>query len=243
MTDILTDEGGTLDKYIGDAIVAFYGAPIPLEDHAYRACRTAARMQKKQAELRAKWTNEPHWPEVVHYMMTRIGINTGLAVTGNMGSKNRFNYTMMGDNVNLAARCESGAKSFGVFTMVTEETKLAAEKRGTDLLFRYLDKIVVKGRSIPVKMYELVGFKQDLSKDVFNCVELYEAGMHAYSEQDWDKAIALLEQASHLEAWQPGMLPNVKDNPSLIMLERCRDMKEHQPYIENWDGVFVMKTK
>jgi len=95
MTDILTDEGGTLDKYIGDAIVAFYGAPIPFENHAYRACKTAARMQKKQAELRDKWASEPNWPEVVHYMMTRIGVNTGMMVTGNMGSSRRFNYTMM----------------------------------------------------------------------------------------------------------------------------------------------------
>lgn len=242
MTDILTEEGGTLDKYIGDAIVAFFGAPIPLQDHAYKACITAARIQKKQAELRAKWTNEPHWPEVVHYMMTRIGINTGLAVTGNMGSKNRFNYTMMGDNVNLAARCESGAKSFGVFTMVTEEAKVSAEKHGGDLLFRYLDKIVVKGRSIPVKMYELVGFKSDLTDKNFRCVELFEAGMTAYSEQNWKKAIDLLEQASKLEIWQPGILPNVKDNPSLIMLSRCKEMSK-QDYIENWDGVFVMKTK
>ncbi|TNE69406.1 adenylate/guanylate cyclase domain-containing protein [bacterium] len=242
MTDILTDEGGTLDKYIGDAIVAFFGAPLPLEDHAYRACRTAIRIQNKQAELRDKWTNETEWPEVVHFMMTRIGLNTGLMVTGNMGSSRRFNYTMMGDNVNLAARCESGAKSFGVYTMVTEETKLEAEKFGSDILFRYLDKIIVKGRSIPVSMYEVVGFKKELTASTFECVELYEAGMKAYAEQDWDKAIRLLKDASKLEPWQPQRMPNIKDNPSLIMLERCEEMKL-QPVIENWDGVYVMKTK
>jgi adenylate cyclase len=242
MTDILSEEGGTLDKYIGDAIVAFFGAPIPLKDHAYRACKTAIRMQLKQAELRQKWTNETEWPEVVHYMMTRIGLNSGLMVTGNMGSGRRFNYTMMGDNVNLAARCESGAKSFGVYTMITEETKRMAELHGNDILYRYLDKIVVKGRSIPVSMYEVVGFKKDLKPSVFECVELYEAGMHAYSEQDWEKAIKLLKDASKLELWQPKMMPNVKDNPSLIMLDRCEQMK-NQPRIENWDGVFVMTTK
>jgi len=242
MTDILTDEGGTLDKYIGDAIVAFFGAPIHFDNHAYKACRTAARMQKKQAELRDKWSSEPNWPEVVHYMMTRIGVNTGMMVTGNMGSSRRFNYTMMGDNVNLAARCESGAKSFGVFIMITEDSKIAAENHGSDMLFRYLDKIVVKGRSLPVKMFELVGFKEELSPDVFRCVELYEAGMQAYSEQKWEKAIDLVTQSSKLEVWRPGILPNVKDNPSLIMLKRFKEMSKRE-YIENWDGVFVMTSK
>lgn len=242
MTDILTDEGGTLDKYIGDAIVAFFGAPLPIKDHAYRACRTAARLQLKQAELREKWSKEPQWPEVVQYMMTRVGVNTGFMVTGNMGSTRRFNYTMMGDNVNLAARCESGAKSFGVYTMITEDSKVEAEKHGDDLVYRYLDKIVVKGRSIPVRMYELVGFKSDLTPAIFQCIELYEEAMHEYSNQNWEKAIKLFQESSKLEAWQPKMLPNVKDNPSLIMLARCEEMSL-QPRIENWDGVFVMTSK
>jgi len=148
----------------------------------------------------------------------------------------------MGDNVNLAARCESGAKSFGVFIMITEDSKIAAENHGSDMLFRYLDKIVVKGRSLPVKMFELVGFKEELSPDVFRCVELYEAGMQAYSEQKWEKAIDLVTQSSKLEVWRPGILPNVKDNPSLIMLKRFKEMSKRE-YIENWDGVFVMTSK
>ena len=129
----MQEEGGTLDKYIGDAIVAMFGAPIAQQDHAYRACVTVCRVQSRLAELRAKWQAEgDRWPESVWRMRTRVGLNTGRCVIGNMGSRTRFNYTMMGDDVNLAARMESGAKSWGVYTMCTEATKLACERHGGD---------------------------------------------------------------------------------------------------------------
>src|SRR5699024_6002086 len=129
MTNIITDEGGTLDKYIGDAIVAFFGAPVKLDDHAARACVISQHMQKRLDELSAKWSHEgDKWPQIIHHMKNRIGINTGKMITGNIGSARRFNYTVMGDAVNLAARCESAAKNYGVYTMVTGETKAEAEK-------------------------------------------------------------------------------------------------------------------
>ncbi|MBP6782647.1 MAG: adenylate/guanylate cyclase domain-containing protein [Verrucomicrobiales bacterium] len=106
MTDIITDEGGTLDKYIGDALVAMYGAPLPLHGHAYRAVYSTILMQRRQSELRRQWQEEGR-SNLIQGMRTRIGLNTGPAVVGNMGSQRRFNYTMMGDNVNLGARCES----------------------------------------------------------------------------------------------------------------------------------------
>ncbi len=163
MTRILEEEQGTLDKYIGDAIVGIFGAPVHLPDHAYRACRAAVRIQERQVELREEWQAEPvEWPEVVYHMRTRIGLNTGDAVVGNMGSSKRFNYTMMGDTVNLAARNESGAKAYGVFIMLTEETKTAAEARSDDFVFRFLDRVVVKGRREPVAVYELLGFRQGM---------------------------------------------------------------------------------
>ena len=130
-TDIVQGEGGTLDKYIGDAVVAMFGAPIALPDHALRACVATQRVHLKLAELRAKWQAEGgKWPEIVWKMQTRVGLNTGVCMIGNMGSRTRFNYTMMGDDVNLAARMESGAKSWGAYTMVTEATKLSCEKHG-----------------------------------------------------------------------------------------------------------------
>ena len=118
MTNILLENGGTLDKYIGDAIVAFYGAPMEVDDHELLACRTAIKMQKRLEELRGIWQEEgERWPEIVHHMQNRIGINTGPMVTGNMGSDSRMNYTMMGDTVNLAARLESSAKQYGIYTV------------------------------------------------------------------------------------------------------------------------------
>jgi class 3 adenylate cyclase len=246
MTDILQEERGTLDKYIGDAIVAMYGAPIPMEDHAYQSVRTALRMQEKQLELRDKWDKEEEkWGKcygLVKKMQTRIGCNTGTATVGNMGALDRFNYTMMGDMVNLAARCESGAKAYGAYIMITEETKQAAEKLKDDIAYRYLDKIVVKGRSQPVSMYEPTGFMADLKQETQDCLDCFRQGIDKYLLQDWDGALNMFEKAKELEPNKPGVTPGVKDNPSMILIDRCQIMKENPPG-DDWDGVYVMTSK
>ncbi|MDZ7692503.1 MAG: adenylate/guanylate cyclase domain-containing protein [Balneolaceae bacterium] len=243
MTDIITEQGGTLDKYIGDAIVAFFGAPMQQEDHAYRACVSSQLMQLRLLDLRDKWKNEgDKWPEIVHNMHNRIGLNTGRMLTGNMGSSRRFNYTMMGDNVNLAARCESGAKNYGIYTMVTEETKKEAGKYGNRCVFRYIDCIVVIGRTQPVNVYEIMGLRDHLSEPVFKCVDLFEQGTEAYLEQNWDRAIELFQQSAELEPHQPKKSPYIKTNPSLVYLERCREMAADPPGKE-WNGVYVMQSK
>jgi adenylate cyclase len=235
MTDILQDNGGCLDKFIGDAIVGMFGAPVPLEAHAHSGCRAALLIQKRQIELREKWRNEGIWPDIVYEMKTRIGLNSGPAIVGNMGSRRRQNYTMMGDTVNLAARSESGAKSYGVYTMITGETKTLAEKHQDDIAFRYLDKIVVKGRSLPAEVYEVVGFKSELSAATQECLSLFQQGIAAYLSQDWDAARALFERSAKLETHQDS-------NPSLILIDRCKYMKEHPPGAD-WDGVYIMKSK
>ncbi len=246
MTNILQEERGTLDKYIGDAIVAMYGAPIPMEDHAYQSVKTALLMQAKQLELRDKWAlEEEKWGKcygLVKQMQTRIGCNTGTATVGNMGALDRFNYTMMGDMVNLAARCESGAKAYGAYIMITEETKLASEKTKDDIAFRYLDKIVVKGRSQPVAMYEPTGFMADLSQETQDCLDCFRQGIDKYLLQDWDGALKMFEKAKELEPNKPGISPGVKDNPSMILIDRCKVMKENPPG-DDWDGVYVMTSK
>lgn len=234
MTDIVMEEGGTLDKYIGDAIVAFWGAPMPIEDHAYRACVASQRMMRRQKELQAKWRQEGDWPDIVYGMQTRMGMNSGPVITGNMGSARRFNYTMMGDNVNLAARCESGAKSYGIYTMVSEETRKQAERFGNDLLFRTLDKIVVKGRSQPVVVCEVLGLKADLPPTTLDLVSLYERGLEAYWSQDWDTAIGYFEQSAANEGNEY--------NPSIILLGRSNAMKLTPPG-PDWDGVYIMTSK
>ncbi len=233
MTDILNDQGGTLDKFIGDAIVAFFGAPIMVEDHARRACVTSQLMSRKLHELKEKWKAD-NWPDIVWQMHHRIGLNTGNMVTGNMGSIRRFNYTMMGDNVNLAARCESGAKSYNVYTMVTEATKLEAQKYGDECLYRFLDNIVVKGRTQPVRVFEIVGLKEDADQQLYDCVGIYEEAMAKYMNQEWDAAIDLFEQARTLEKDQM--------NPTQIFISRCNLMKVKPPG-DDWNGVFVMKSK
>lgn len=235
MTDILHDNGGTLDKFIGDAIVGMFGAPLAFAGHAHGACRSALLMQKRQIELREKWRKEGGWPDIVYEMKTRIGLNSGEAIIGNMGSRRRFNYTMMGDTVNLAARSESGAKSYGVYTMITGETKALAEKHKQDITFRFLDKIVVKGRSKPVEMYELVGFTNEITPETAACIALFQQGIDAYLAQDWDTAKAFFERSATREIHKDS-------NPSLVMIERCDDMKLHPPGVD-WDGVYVMKTK
>jgi adenylate cyclase len=244
MTDILQSNGGALDKYIGDAIVAMFGGLVPLKDHARFACETAARMQMKQAQLREQWKAKgDRWPKLVHDMRTRIGLNSGQVVVGNMGSQHRFNYTMMGDTVNLAARCESGAKTFGVYTAATGATVEAAKASGCTCVFRELDRIVVKGRKEPAVIFEVVALSTgDLPDGGQRCLELFEEGRQHYLRQEWDEALRCFEAAVPLEPLQPERDAGVDSNPSLIMVARCRALKLNPPG-EGWDGVYRMTTK
>lgn len=245
MTDILEADEGTLDKYIGDAIVAMFGAPVHVGEHEHRACACALRMQIRLGQLRAEWKSQgDKWPKKVHAMRMRIGLNTGPATVGNMGSGKRFNYTMMGDTVNLAARCESGAKSAGVYTLVSEPTALAAlAAKGVDpILFRRIDLWQVKGRAAPVMMYEPVCFASDATDDTRECVRLYEAGLDKYFARDFAAAKELFDRALPLEPLQPGRDEGVEHNPAELMSERCAEYIAHPP-AEGWSGVYVMTGK
>ncbi len=222
MTDVIKAEGGTLDKFIGDAIVAMFGAPMPTKDHALKACIAACKMQEKHLFLREKWRKEHlQWPKEVFNLRTRIGINTGLVTIGNMGSSSRFNYTMMGDNVNLAARCESGAKIYGVYALVTEDTYNASRKDGREVVFRFLDKMIAKGRQHPVGVYEIVGLCKSLPDSAFECLDLFEKGLQHYNKKEWATAKTFFERSSILEPLQPGRDVGVLQNPSLVYVEKC----------------------
>ncbi|MGJ8641232.1 MAG: CHASE2 domain-containing protein [Opitutaceae bacterium] len=243
MTDVLQDERGTLDKYIGDAVVAFFGAPLPMEDHAYRACRAAVRMQGVQADLRDHWAKSGKWPESVSTMQTRIGLNSGRAVVGNMGSHRLFNYSMSGDTVNLAARAESGAKHFGVVTMVTEFTHDAAMQKGAnDLIFRKLNRCTIVGREQPVMLYELMSFENESSDMQLECKALYESALNLYFERDWSGAESILRKSQELENWRAGSEPIIKISPSLALLELCRKYQQTPPG-DNWDGILKLQQK
>ncbi len=243
-TDTITEERGTLDKYIGDAVVAMFGAPIPLPDHAFRACVAALRVQQQLSDLRARWNTQPErWPEGVLKMQSRIGLNSGPAIIGNMGSRTRFNYTMTGDNVNLAARMESGAKSWGAYTMCTEATKVACERHGGDrVVFRPLGRIVVMGRSQPAPVYEVTALKESITPSTRECLGLFGAALDKYYARDWHGAIAGFERSAELEPNQPGKTPGVKSNPSLIYIGIARHCLIEPPP-PDWKGEYVMKEK
>jgi len=270
MTDILIADRGTLDKYEGDAIIAFFGAPMELVDHEVRACRVAVNMQKKLAELRDKWRNEKvpagepnpnvrdvppdqwtpgdRWPRVVHEMRMRIGINTGEIVVGNMGSTMRMNYTMMGDAVNLSARLEAAAKQYGVYTLVSEYTldvefidEDGEQKKVMDLVeTRFIDRITVVGKTQPVRVYELFAMKGGLSDQEKELISVFEAGMGHYLNMEWDKAIEKFSESYRLERF-----PFEHTTPSEVFIYRCREFKKNPPVASGrkWDGVFRLTKK
>ncbi|MCF6290594.1 MAG: CHASE2 domain-containing protein [Desulfobacterales bacterium] len=268
MTDILLAEQGTLDKYEGDAIVAFFGAPMRFEDHALRACRAAVKMQDRLLKLRRKWqadrSDDPNrntkglapeewdpgskWPHIVHEMRMRIGINTGEIVTGNMGSKTRMNYTMMGDSVNLAARLEASGKQYGIFSIISEYTynhKIHGDQGDTlkvaDFVeVRFVDNIQVVGKSEPVKIYELAAMKGDLTEREKTLFELFGQAMDLYLAMQWEGAIAKFKECLEYERF-----PDAKTTPSEVYIKRCEMFKKEPPVAtgESWDGVFRLMSK
>lgn len=269
MTDILMAENGTLDKYEGDAIVAFFGAPIALPDNPVRACRAALAMQAKLILLREKWKGETtapgapernsknlpaerwapgsKWPAIVHDMRMRIGINTGEIVVGNMGSSMRMNYTMMGDSVNLAARLEAGSKQYGVFVMLSEfvlDTEAPTDQGPRTVRelveVRYVDRVAVVGKAQPVAVYELWAMKGELTPAEEELRRQYDAAMALYLDMKWDEALAGFEKAQALERF-----PTLKITPSKVFIERCKAYRENPPVApgEAWDGVYRMTQK
>ena len=242
-TDVIQGEGGTLDKYIGDAVVAMFGAPVVLPGHAYHACLAALRSQARLAELRALWREAGTWPESVMAMQSRIGLNTGSAVVGNMGSRVRFNYTMMGDSVNLAARMESGAKAWGAAIMCTEATRAACEQHAPGkVIFRPLGRIVVKGRSEAVPIHEVFAEAGTASPESTGCVEAFSRGLDLLRARDWAGARHAFEASAALEPRAPGRVPGVKSNPSLVQLALVERFTREPPPAE-WDGTHVMTEK
>ncbi len=235
MTEVILQNKGTLDKYIGDAIVAFYGAPVFVDSQEKKACETALQMQEKLEVLRKKWQSEDNWPSIVLSMQHRIGLNSGEMVTGNMGSNIRMNYTMMGDTVNLAARLESSAKQYGIYNFVGHRIY---EKAKDDYVFRFLDFTRVKGKNIPVKVYELVNRKNMIKKKTLDLVNEFEIGMDLYFQQKWDKALEQFKKSEKME----DHFESRNTTPSAVFIKRCKLFKSNPPG-EDWDGVWTMTSK
>jgi len=235
MTDILLDHRGTLDKYIGDAIVAFYGAPVAVENHEIEACNTALDMEKRLSKLREKWAASGDWPEIVHETRHRVGISSGKIVTGNMGSNMRMNYTMMGDTVNMAARLEPAAKQYGVYILVSEFTYAAVKDK---YAWRFIDNVRVKGKSKPVKIFELLSSKEDLSPANSQLIDTFERGIDFFLKQNWASALKEFRNAEKMEE----KFPYRPTTPSAVYIERCEYFQENNPG-KDWDGVWVMTKK
>ena len=223
MTDIVLKHGGTIDKYMGDAIMAFWGAPVWQEDHQVRACRAALEMLEKLAVLQVEWEKQG-----IPRLDIGVGISTGKLTVGNMGSTTRFDYTVMGDSVNLGSRLEGLNKEYGTHIIVPKYTY---EDVKNEFILRQLDLIRVKGKNIPIKIYELMGITD--SGRLREVAGLSEAGLKAYTERDWDKAEKIFDKVIQIRP---------EDGPAAAFLDRIKHLRlEGVP--PDWDGVYVMKKK
>ncbi|MBU1445643.1 adenylate/guanylate cyclase domain-containing protein [Patescibacteria group bacterium] len=225
MTNIILKHEGTLDKYIGDAIMAYFGAPIDQADHEKRACEVALDMRAALPGLQAKWVHEGK-----PYVDFRVGINTGEVIIGNVGSESRFDYTIMGDEVNLGSRLEGANKKYGTHIMISEDTKMRVSN---DYVVRKLDYLRVKGKDEPIHVYELVGRKGEVSEIGMKLINEYTKGIDLYMNRQFQEAYNSFKKA--LETYP-------EDKPSKVYLQRC-DILINFPPPEDWDGISTMETK
>jgi adenylate cyclase len=219
MTDIIYEEGGTVDKYEGDAIIAFWNAPLTLPDHAVRCVRAALRCQAKLAEMRPAIRER-----IGKDLRMRIGMNSGPAVVGNLGSKTRFDYTMLGDAVNLASRLEGINKQFGTYAIVSQAT---LDLLGGAFPVRELSRIAVVGRREPVTIYEpMFPEEYEARRDDFG---IFAEGLAKFYAGRFAEAAGIFERIQD------------RDRAALSYLRKCRTLIDQPP--AEWNGVWVVTTK
>jgi adenylate cyclase len=217
---------GTIDKFIGDGVMAFWGAPVPNERHALDACAAALECQRLLASQRASADRCGGTP-----LRMRIGINTGRMLVGNIGSNERLSYTVIGDPVNVASRLEPLGKLYGVDIIIGEETRTAA---GDNIIVRQLDRVAVYGRIGGLAIYELLGVTECVGFVTPEWVRTYEAGLAAYENRRWSEAINLFEATAAIR--------RVVDRPSEILIERCRFCLADPPP-SDWIPISVLESK
>lgn len=231
MTIILKYNHGTLDKYIGDAVVGIFGAPIHRDEHFLEAAKASLEMIAKLKELKAYWSANNLYCKDAQDMDVRIGLNTGLAKVGFMGTDALASYTMMGDTVNLAARLEAAGKDYGVNILISEFTN---DKIKEQMFTRELDRVRVKGKNEPVQLFELIAIKGQESESRRESAQIYEEAFALYLNQEWDTAISLFEKSQKVRG--------SKDKAAEMLMDRCVYYKNSPPGAE-WDGVFTRKHK
>jgi adenylate cyclase len=221
---VILAKNGYLDKYIGDAIMSFWNAPVSQSDHAVRACEAALEMRRREAML------QPQLKEMSgHEVHSRIGINSGPMVVGNMGSPFKFSYTVLGDAVNLASRLEGANKLYGTRILLSETTANLVRDR---FALRKIDLLRVKGKRQPMAVYELLG-EDPTDGRWSDLVSRYERALAAFQSQQFDSAIAMLDALNR---------DYPDDGPTVTLLARARQFRD-QPPGPDWDGVYVAKDK
>jgi adenylate cyclase len=220
MTDIILEEDGMVDKFEGDAIMAFWGAPLDQEDQAVAACRAALRQVAALQDLNRQFADQG-----LPRLNLRMGLHTGEAIVGNLGSQKRFDYTAIGDSVNLASRLEGLNKFYGTHIMASEAT---VQECGDLVEFRELDWVAVKGRAAPVTVYEVLALKGELTLEQAAAREKFAQGLQLFRERAFGQAAqAFAATLDHLP----------EDGPSLMFRDLCGQFQDSPP-LDDWDGVF-----
>ena len=225
MSDIVLNNRGTVDKYIGDAVMAFFGAPVDYPDHAASACLAALDMHEKLKELNVRWKQEGFPP-----VNCRIGLNTGEVKVGNMGSLKRMDFTVIGDEVNLASRLEGANKAYGTAFMISESTYQDAKD---SIEARELDLLAVVGKQKPVRVYQVLARKGKLDPKMAQLVKIFHQGLVAYRASKFADALELFKKCLEISP---------SDSPSQVYLQRCQTYIETPP-APDWDGVWRLTKK
>jgi adenylate cyclase len=225
MTEAIFAQEGTLDKYVGDAIVAFWGAPISRQDDALRACRTGLLNLKTLMGLWPDWERRG-----LPKLKVRIGIHSGPVVVGNIGSDVQMNYTVIGDTANTASRLEGANKLYGTHILIGESTRSAA---GDAIVTREIDRITVMGKSAGIRIYELLGLKGEVAGEELEAAQMFEAALAQYRRMAWDDAVAGFEEVIRALG---------ADQASAVFLRRIESLRRNPPPA-GWDGGFTMTEK
>lgn len=240
MTDLMLETGGVIDKYIGDAIMCFWGAPMSMDDHAVRACRGALTCRAELRRMQPLFADAVREiaPQLIKpggtVLHARAGINSGIVTVGNMGSSKRFAYTVMGDAVNLAARLEPQNKEYGTDLMIGQKTE---ELIRGEFTTRSLDLMIVKGKTEPVEVFELMGDKE-VPQFITDLLGHWSKGIELFRNRQFEEALKHFKNAAHHEQVQE----EDELNPSRLYIQRCKDMIATPPPPE-WNGVYVKTTK
>ena len=226
MVDVIQKQGGMLDKFIGDALMAAFGLPVPHDDDEDRAVRAAIGMITALRQWNAERAGSGKPPIDIG-----IGLNTDTVVSGNIGSPRRMDYTIIGDGVNLASRLESACKQYGTHILISENTY--QRLRGTYRI-REVDAVVVQGKHRPVAIYEVLDYHTgETFPNLLEAVNYFKGALEYYRRREWDKAIRTFQEAAAL---------NPQDKLPPLYLERCEHLRANPPG-DGWTGVWVMTTK